>query len=151
MNKILSKSKSQTEKLGLEFSKKLKPRDVVCLYGELGSGKTTFVKGLARGLNVRSRVISPTFIIIRTHLVAGSEEIDNLYHVDLYRLENLKQIREVGIKDLLRDKKGVTLIEWPEKAERLLPSNRWEIFFTQKDVSTREIIIHKKNAKKKGS
>lgn len=148
MNKILSKSKNQTEKLGLEFSKNLKPGDVVCLYGELGSGKTTFVKGLAKGLNVRSRVISPTFIIIRTHLVVGSGDIDNLYHVDLYRLENLKQIKEIGIKDLLRDKKGVTLIEWPEKAGKILPSKRWEIFFTQKGENTREISI-KKNAKRK--
>lgn len=147
MNKIISKSKSKTEKLGLDFSKKLMPRDVVCLYGELGSGKTTFVKGLARGLNVRSRIISPTFIIIRTHLVAGSKDIDNLYHVDLYRLESLKEVKGIGLKDLLQDKKGVVLIEWPEKAEKILPSIRWEIFFTQKGGNTREILVKRKNAK----
>lgn len=140
MNKIISKSKTQTEKLGVEFSKKLKVKDVICLYGELGSGKTTFVKGLARGLKVRSRVISPTFIIIRSHLIIG-EEINCLYHVDLYRLESLKQIKEVGMKDILHDKKGIVVIEWPEKAKKILPSKRWEVYFEQIDKNTREILI----------
>lgn len=144
MDKIISKSKSQTEKLGVELSKKLKAKDVVCLYGDLGSGKTTFVKGLARGLKVRSRVISPTFIIIRSHLTRG-EEINCLYHVDLYRLESLKQIKEVGIKDIFYDKKAVVVIEWPEKAKKILPKKRWEVFFKQKDKETREILIKRKN------
>ncbi len=145
MNKIISISKSHTEKLGQDFSKKIKPRDVICLYGDLGSGKTTFVKGLARALNVRSRVISPTFIIVRTHLVAGSENIDTLYHVDLYRLDNLAEIKRVGLKDLLNDDRGVVIIEWPEKGKKILPKKRWEIFFRQLDKNSREVIIKRKN------
>jgi tRNA threonylcarbamoyladenosine biosynthesis protein TsaE len=88
---------------------------VVALRGDLGAGKTCFIQGLAAGLGVESPVTSPTFVLIAEH--AGRLPF---YHVDLYRTENLEEIRALGLEELL-DGSGVTAIEWAEKADPLLP------------------------------
>ena len=85
--KFVTKSPEQTEKLGEDFAKNLKPQDVVFLIGNLGSGKTTFTKGIARGLGIKNRILSPTFIVVRSHSTAN-ERIQTLYHLDLYRLKD---------------------------------------------------------------
>jgi tRNA threonylcarbamoyladenosine biosynthesis protein TsaE len=92
------------------------PGTVVALCGELGTGKTCFVQGLAAGLGVEGPVTSPTFVLIAEH--AGRLP---LYHVDLYRTESLAEIRALGLEEML-DGVGLTAIEWAEKAEPLLPS-----------------------------
>lgn len=131
---FISTSDEETQKLGEEFAQELAPGDVVLLYGELGFGKTTFVKGVARGLGITDRIISPTFTIIRIH--------SNLHHIDLYRIENQKQIIEVGLKEILQDKTSIKLIEWPKKLEEV-PKKRWEIRFTLNKDATRTINIIK--------
>jgi tRNA threonylcarbamoyladenosine biosynthesis protein TsaE len=90
----------------------------VALYGELGAGKTCFVQGLAEGLGAEGPVTSPTFILIAEH----QGRLLTLYHVDLYRTESLIEIRALGLEDLLGGP-GVTVIEWAEKAEPLLPAD----------------------------
>ena len=106
---------SETQDLATRLARVARPGDVVALYGDLGAGKTCFVQGFAAGLGVSGPVTSPTFIMIAEH--AGRLP---LYHVDLYRTERLDEIRALGLEELF-DGDGVTVVEWAEKAEPLLP------------------------------
>lgn len=148
--KIHTNSFTQTQKIGEEFAKNLKGGDVVLLFGNLGAGKTTFTQGLAKGLGIKRRIISPTFIIVRKYEVAkvtlGSEAtpearlkkdsgqarmtIKNLYHIDLYRTETEDDLKGLGLPEILEEKDAVIVIEWPEKLGSLIPKKRWEIQFT---------------------
>ncbi len=109
-------SAKETISLGEIFSGNLSKKDVVVLEGALGGGKTTFVKGILRGLGIKAKVLSPTFTLIRQY----GNRSTNVYHVDLYRV-NEKEIFDFGIEDFLYTKKGITLIEWGEKIQSCLP------------------------------
>jgi tRNA threonylcarbamoyladenosine biosynthesis protein TsaE len=128
---IFANSAEDTEKVGERFSKKLKKGDVVFLKGQLGSGKTTFTKGLARGLGISTRIISPTFIVVREHHVDDNKnsEIKTLYHLDLYRLNDEKDVLTVDLKDYLKDDEAVTVIEWPEVGQNIIEDKHWSIDF----------------------
>lgn len=93
---LKTRSADDTVALGEQLGRLLEPSDVVALYGELGSGKTTFTKGIARGMGVKAEVLSPTFTLIHEHPGRVS-----LYHVDLYRLEDEEEIWNLGIEDYL--------------------------------------------------
>lgn len=145
MKKIVTKSTGETFKLGEKFAKKLKGGDVVCMYGELGSGKTTFVKGLVKGLGIDKTITSPTFILMRQHdVLNNSKRIQTLYHLDLYRLENVKDIKGIGFEEILNDKNGVVVIEWAEKAKDLLPDKRIDLNFEYIDENRRRVVIYGK-------
>ena len=145
--KIITKSDEETQSAGEEFAKKLNPTDVVFLIGDLGSGKTTFTKGLAKGLGIDNRIISPTFVVVRRHTVRNEElgiknkGIKNLFHLDLYRLENEKQALEVDLKDYLEDKSGVTVIEWPEISQNLVKRKVWKVLFDTQHTGDRHLEI----------
>lgn len=127
----------QTQELAINLAKKLKKGDIVCLYGNLGSGKTTFTKALAQGLGIKKRIISPTFIIIRHHKT--SKLI--FYHIDLYRIETITDLIELGIDEILSDKNNIIVIEWAEKLGSLLPMQRIDVKFDFVDAKTRNIEI----------
>lgn len=118
---------AQTQALGEEFAQKIIGGGVVCLYGNLGAGKTTFVQGIAKGLNVKETVSSPTFVLMRRYEVPTKEEGSYLYHIDLYRLENTLEIRSLGIEEIVANPHNIVLIEWPEKIASLLPRRSWEV------------------------
>jgi len=134
---IITKSFSETQKLGREFAQELHGGEVVALHGDLGAGKTTFVQGLAEGLGIKQRIISPTFIIMRTYQV----EAKNFYHIDLYRIESERDVAGLGLLELMEDPQNIVVIEWPEKIENLLPEKRIDIYFTYFGDDRREIII----------
>ncbi len=137
---FLTESNSETQKVGETFAKKIYNGGVVLLYGNLGAGKTTFVQGLAKGLGVQKRIISPTFVIVRTYTLPNT----NFYHIDLYRLQgNLHELEEIGLIDLFRDSKQVIAIEWPEKMDKALPKKRWEVYFDTIEENQRRITIKK--------
>lgn len=134
MNKIIESIKSssteQTEQTGKSFAAKLAPGDVVFLKGDLGSGKTTFTKGVAKGLGITSRIISPTFVIVREHTVENStSDIKKLYHLDLYRLTNEKDVTGIDMQGILDDENGVALIEWPDMSQTLIKKPHWTVIF----------------------
>lgn len=144
----------ETKEIGKKFAEKLRGGDVVALYGELGSGKTTFVQGLAKGLGVRRRIISPTFIIVRRYeFKAQSARLAPLasqgaakraklfYHVDLYRIEDEGNLQGLGLEEIIGDKNAIVAIEWAEKLGRLLPKNRWDIWFEFLDEGKRRVAI----------
>jgi len=121
---------------------------VVGLIGTLGAGKTTFVQGLAQGFDLKSRIISPTFMLLRKYplITLKNPEFSNLYHLDLYRLEGdiNDEIVNLGINEVWNTKGNLVIIEWAEKAIEMLPENAWTVDFSYIDFDTRKIIINNK-------
>ncbi len=105
---IISKSEAETEAAGERFAKTLPDGAVVALYGDLGAGKTAFVRGMARGLGIDARVSSPTFTIVNEYL--GARE---LYHFDMYRLGSSDELFDIGWEDYL-SRGGICAVEWSE-------------------------------------
>jgi len=118
---IATKNHKGTVLLGERIGKSLKPNDIVALSGELGAGKTTLIQGIAKGLGVRNWVTSPTFTIINEF-----EGKLNLYHIDLYRINNIEEAEDLAIEEYFK-KGGVTVIEWAEKIRPILPEGAIEI------------------------
>ena len=150
-NNFITNNSRETQKLAENFIKRLKKRDVIALYGNLGSGKTTFVQGLVKGLGIKRRIISPTFIIIRKYnlksqipkLKTTSQNLKSFYHVDLYRIDSLNDIKNLGIEEIVRGK-NVVAIEWAEKMQSLLPKKRWDVKFEDLGGDRRKIIVNQK-------
>ncbi len=133
----ITKSSLETQKFAEEFASKLKPGNIITLYGDLGAGKTTFVQGLAKGLGFKDKVFSPTFIFMRPYKLKGA--IKTLYHIDLYRLENTKDLRNIGIEEFIGEKDAVSVIEWPEKIKGSLPQDVIELKIERLSEQTRKI------------
>jgi len=112
---------------------------VICLYGDLGSGKTTFAQGFARALGITTRLLSPTFIIVRRYHIPSSDAL--LYHVDLYRTKTSYDLTNLGIGEILEDPQNYVLIEWAEKLGSELPQKRIDIHFVTNGDDTHTIIM----------
>ncbi len=141
-NKIITKSAQETAKVGASLAQYLERREVphiLCLYGQLGSGKTTFTQGFARGLGITTRLLSPTFIIVRRYQTPKYENY--LYHVDLYRLNKVSEMEGIGLPEIFADLASYTVIEWAERLDGLMPSKRIDIHFTTAQDDTHAIII----------
>ncbi|MBI3990982.1 MAG: tRNA (adenosine(37)-N6)-threonylcarbamoyltransferase complex ATPase subunit type 1 TsaE [Candidatus Omnitrophica bacterium] len=133
--KITTNSQEETIRCGELLGRRLCRGDVVALCGELGSGKTTFTKGVAAGLGIkREKVNSPTFVLIRQ--VSGGRL--PLYHFDLYRLDKLSEIQGLGYEEYFYGD-GVTVIEWADKAKSILPMEYLCVKFSSKDEGKRII------------
>lgn len=132
---IISNSAEETISFAREFGKEITADSVIALHGELGTGKTIFTKGLAEGLGIDEDVTSPTFSLVETY----NGRIP-LYHFDLYRIENINEFTHLKFEDYWEDH-GVSVIEWPEKAEGLLPEKRINIFIEYIDENRRRITI----------
>lgn len=118
MAEYASHSEAETLAIAKEFAASLAGGEIIALTGELGAGKTTFVKGLAKGLGVTKEIVSPTFSIMNV-LPANKGAIKNLVHVDTYRLKNPNELDQIGLADYLGAADTVCVIEWPEIAEKL--------------------------------
>lgn len=129
-------SEKETKKLGAKLAKEIKSR-VIALTGQLGAGKTTFVQGFAEGLGIKEKIISPTFVRIRQHKIPKSNNV--FFHVDLYRLENEKNLKLLGIENLWVDTNNIVMIEWAEKAKHLLPKETTWVDFEQINENKRKI------------
>jgi tRNA threonylcarbamoyl adenosine modification protein YjeE len=142
---FITRSARETEDLGSKLSHNFKSGDIVILTGPLGAGKTTFVQGVGKALNVKSRIISPTFVLVRKHKVRIKNQesrIKNLYHIDLYRLEDSEDIKNLGLEDIFEDQHGIFLIEWGEKHENLKASRQIDFQILEKD--SRKITVRGK-------
>ena len=134
---IVTKSPEETQALAHEFAKSLKDGAVVLLFGNLGAGKTSFMQGMAQGLGIKQRIISPTFIIMRKYDDQGSR----LYHIDLYRTDSKADLESLGLEEVLQEKNAIVAIEWPEKLGSFLPEKRIEIRFETISENERKIEI----------
>lgn len=139
-DEIITSSAKQTQELGEHFAKTLQGGDVIALHGNLGSGKTTFTQGVAKGLGLSQPIVSPTFILMREYRL-DKQGLQTLYHIDLYRTENERDAKGLGIEEVFADTKGVTLVEWPEKMGNLVPEKRIDIFFEYLSENERKIIF----------
>ena len=131
---IITKSAQQTQKLGEKIGRDLKPPVIIALYGELGSGKTTFIQGLAKGLGIKKRITSPTFVFVKKYK-------PNFYHIDLYRIEETKEVKSLGLEEIFSEPKAVVAIEWAEKIKEILPKNRIDIWFNYLNQKQRKIEV----------
>ena len=145
--KILSNSATQTEKIGemlaTEILKKKRSRAlVIALRGDLGGGKTTFLKGLAKGLGVKEKVLSPTFVILKEYSIGNNDNknFEKLYHFDCYRVEK-KDIISLGFNDMDSNSSNIIAVEWSEKIEDIIPRSSLIIDFKFIDEKSREIFF----------
>jgi tRNA threonylcarbamoyladenosine biosynthesis protein TsaE len=132
--KITAYSEDDTIELAQNLESEKFPNMVICLEGDLGSGKTVFAKAFAGALGITENITSPTFTIIKEYY--GGEM--TLFHMDVYRLSDVKQ--DIGIEEYFT-KKGVCIIEWADLIEDILPKNRLDIKIKIVDENTRQIII----------
>ncbi len=132
-------SEEETIALGRTLSRELPPRAVVLLIGNLGAGKTTLAKGIVEGLGAAlpEEVSSPTFTLIHEYGGSGTPKV---YHVDLYRLEEERQVLGIGLDEIL-DGNAIVLLEWAERFPRILPARRIEIRITPGPGETRRIEV----------
>lgn len=133
-DRLTTASREDTERIGERIGRAALPGDVLALWGELGSGKTTLVRGVARGLGIGEReVTSPTFVIVHEH----EEGRLPLFHIDLYRIAPL-DTASIGWEEALAGG-GVTAIEWPDRIERALPEDRLDVRLTSAGLDVREL------------
>lgn len=141
---IITNSARQTYLLGQKIGKELLSDNqkgrVICLYGDLGSGKTTFIQGFAGGLGIKDFVPSPTFIIVRQYDIPVKNR-RTFFHIDLYRLENTQEIAGLGLNEIFADSSNFVAVEWAEKLDKLLPKQRIDIRFIILDGNSRKISI----------
>jgi tRNA threonylcarbamoyladenosine biosynthesis protein TsaE len=139
-DEIITSSFKQTQELGEKFAQTLQGGAIIALHGDLGSGKTTFTQGVAKGLGLSQPIVSPTFILMREYRI-DKQGLETLYHIDLYRTESERDAKGLGIEDVFADKEGVVLVEWPEKMGNLLPEKRIDIFFEYLSETERKVLI----------
>lgn len=120
-------SEIETARIAGSFAKTLRRGDVVALYGELGSGKTQFVKGVCKYFNVAQLVTSPTFVLMNRYSgnESGGREL-MIFHFDLYRVKNLSEVYDLGYQEFFHGD-GICLVEWAEQLESLLPRRRHDV------------------------
>lgn len=136
-----TRSCEETKLKAKEFSKTLDKGSVICLYGDLGAGKTAFVQGVAEGLGIEEYITSPTFTIVNMY---ESGRL-TLYHFDVYRIADVDEMYEIGYEEYVYGD-GVSIIEWPQLISDILPDNRIDIHIEKdmdKDINYRKIIIEK--------
>jgi len=134
MYSVITSSPEQTWRMGELLGGLLGPGDLVCLYGDLGAGKTSLSYGIARGLEVKEQYItSPTFTFVNEY-----EGRVPFYHIDLYRLKDPEELENIGFGEYLGSG-GATVIEWAERAEEELPEERLSVYLNYVDEKSREI------------
>ncbi|MFP4343084.1 MAG: tRNA (adenosine(37)-N6)-threonylcarbamoyltransferase complex ATPase subunit type 1 TsaE [Anaerolineales bacterium] len=116
---FISRSARQTARLGARLGTLLKDGDVVALEGDLGTGKTVFAQGIGRGWGATTPLTSPTFILIRRHERPQGDL--RLYHIDLYRLDAVEEIIDLGLEELLGESRAVSVVEWANRAPEIFP------------------------------
>jgi len=137
----------QTKKIGEILAQealktKSKSALVFALEGDLGSGKTSFIQGFARGLGIKERVLSPTFVLMKRFPVPKNglrPEPKELYHFDCYRIENEKEILNLGFRKIISNPENIVVIEWADRIKKILPEDSIKIKFGFVDEKTRKI------------
>ena len=131
---FFSRSPEQTRRIGMRLGSALQTGDVICLQGDLGAGKTTFVQGIAKGWGSQDSVSSPTFIIVNVY---RREDQSQLFHMDAYRLDSTSEAEELDIDSMLAQ--GPLVIEWPERINGLVPDDRLWVKLEHVDEEEREM------------
>jgi len=147
--KYTTTNTKETQKLGQDFAKEIlkislkNPLNhkaiVLALYGNLGGGKTTFLQGFAKGLGVKEKVLSPTFVVMKRFTSPGKGS--NFYHFDCYRLKDENDVLELGWNEIVSNQKNIVAVEWPERIKKVLSKNIIKINFKVAGENNREITF----------
>lgn len=160
MDTFITTNFRETKKLGETLASELRGGEIICLTGELGSGKTTFAQGVLRGLKIKGPYTSPTFVILKCYerkirksdqssafpLLAKARNsskpsfIQNIYHVDTYRV-GPKDILDLGWKEIISGKDNIVIVEWAERIKSIVPKRAIWIKFKHKGKGNREISL----------
>lgn len=143
-------SPTATQKLATEIAEEvmgLRPPEgsarVVCLWGNLGAGKTTFAQGFAQPLGIKGTIASPTFVLMKDYTLRGEWLGYKLYHFDCYRVQSEEELFHLGWREIMSDEQSVVLVEWPEKVTEFLPPRRWDLHLHFRSPEEREAIFRK--------
>ena len=150
--KILTNSPGQTKKAGEVLSKEIiktklsKGALIIGLEGDLGGGKTTFLQGFAKGLEIKEKILSPTFVIMRRFKIRVNScsnlcKFANFYHIDCYRISKPKEILELGFKEITSNPKNIVAVEWAEKIKKILPKDAIWVNFEFINKKNRRIFV----------
>lgn len=120
---------------------------IIALVGNLGAGKTTFTQGFAEGLNIKEKIQSPTFVILKEYKLhrhkISKSCFKNFYHIDCYRLKNEKDAKTIGLEEILKDPENLVLIEWAERVKKILPKKQlMTVKFFHINEKTRKIVFN---------
>lgn len=153
---FVTKNRKETQDLGKALSREIKTGDIICLSGDLGTGKTTFTQGLLKGLKINGPYTSPTFVILKNYkgkfkvltASAGSRpggksskfKVIDIYHIDAYRVK-AKDILNLGWKEMLAEKENIIIIEWADRIRKIIPRGAAWIKFEWLDKDKRKIIF----------
>lgn len=137
MKTYTTNSAKETQDLAQKLAGQLSA-NFFLLSGELGSGKTTFIQGFAKGIGIKDKILSPTFVLIREHHVPKS--LKKLYHIDLYRIDQ-ENIKTLGLEEIVADENNIVLIEWAQKLKDL-PKKSIKISIKKEGLTQRKFIIH---------
>lgn len=147
---IISSSALQTKHIAQDLAKTLletqatKDARVLALAGELGSGKTTFTQGFAKGLGVKEKILSPTFILLKAFKIQHPS-FRAFYHIDCYRLDSpVRELLHLGFKKIIADPRNIVLIEWADRIKPILPPNTPWVYFShaKKGLTKRIMVVH---------
>ena len=136
---IISRGERETKKLGEKLAKKivekrsLKKAQVLGLVGDLGGGKTTFLQGFAKGLGIKQKITSPTFVIIK--------RFGSFYHIDCYRIQKPKELLDLGFKKVISDPKNIVAVEWADRIRKIMPKSALWLEFEFIGEKTRKIVL----------
>lgn len=134
---VMTESSGQTERLGERLGAWLRPGDIVLLHGDLGAGKTTLTKGIARVLGVQDTVSSPSFALVNEYALPALR----LFHLDLYRLNDPADLESIGFAELTSAEDGIAIVEWPERASSMLPDRYLLVEIAYAGEGQREVRI----------
>lgn len=147
----ITTSPFETKKLAEDFAKNISKRGfykkalVLALTGDLGGGKTTFLQGFAKGLGIKEKILSPTFILMKKFQIPNFKfqilKFKTFYHIDCYRIENSREILDLGFKEIISGPKNIVAIEWADQLGKELPKNVITLSFDFLDKKTRKITI----------
>lgn len=147
---FITQSSEETQKLGQMLAQELQSGKIICLLGELGSGKTTFTQGFLKGLGIHGPYTSPTFVVLKHYKVKSAKlkvqskdknyAILNIYHADAYRI-NSKDMINLGWEELISNKKNIIIVEWADRIAGIMPKDSLWIEFKWTGENKRKIIL----------
>jgi len=150
-SKYLTKSPAQTKKVGAILAKRIlnsyfqrEKAIILGLEGNLGGGKTTFLQGFAKGLGIKEKILSPTFVLMKRFKISATNrqlKYTNFYHVDCYRVQNPEEILALGFQNVASDPKNIITIEWAERVSKILPKDTIWVKFVIINKNMRKITL----------
>jgi len=144
---FITKNSTETKKLGEKLAKHFlaftnRPI-ILALQGDLGGGKTTFLQGFVKGLGIKEKITSPTFVILKRFQLNNLtiKQFNNFYHFDCYRIDKPEDILSLGFKEIITNSQNIVAIEWSEKIQKILPKDAIKIKFEFINQNTRKIAV----------